>query len=297
MGDTLEHKITRVTLIGIWINLILVILKLFFGYWGQSDALVADGYHSLSDFVTDFIVIYCTSIAYKKADKEHPYGHGKYETISTVAIGLILMLIGIYIAYDGVSVIYGAVKGKIIPKPSVWTIIIACISIASKEYCYRFTIKKGKALNSTILIANAWHHRSDAFSSIATLIGVSISYCMGEVWRIMDPITSIVIAIFIIVAAFGIMKPSVKELLEVGLPEKEKREIEEIIESIEGVKYLHNLRTRKNGNSKIIDVNIHVPADMSVKCAHNISNEIESKIRDHYVGTHIIIYIHIEPDE
>lgn len=287
--------IRKVTLFGFWINALLVILKLFFGYWGHSDALVADGYHSVSDFISDFIVLFFVSIAYKKADLEHPYGHGKFETVASVLIGLILFIVALYIGTEGIVTITKIVHGIRMPKPSVWTIVIALVSIVLKEYCYKYTIRYGNKYDSSVLIANAWHHRSDSFSSIATVIGVSSSYFLGESWRILDPVAAVIIAILIAIAAIRLAKPSIDELLETGLPEKERIRIINIIKSVNGVKRVHNLRARKNGHSFIVDVNIHVDPDITVRAAHEISSGIEHKLQDEF-GTDIIIYVHIEPE-
>lgn len=287
--------IRKTTLVGFWINAALVIIKLFFGYWGKSDALVADGYHSVSDFVTDFIVLFFVGIAYKKADSDHPYGHGKYETIASVLIGIILLMVACGIGAEGISTIISYSKGTPLPKPSIWTIVVAIVSIFAKEYCYKYTIRYGKLYDSSALIANAWHHRSDAISSIATLIGVSASYFLGEHWRILDPIAAIVIAVFIGWSAFKLAKPSVAELLEAGLPLAEREEIMKIIGSVDGVKRVHNLRARRNGHSFIVDVNIHVDPDITVRTAHEIATGVEYRLRNAF-GPNMIIYVHIEPE-
>ncbi len=291
-----EVKIIRkVTLVGFWINFGLVIIKLLFGYLGHSDALVADGYHSVSDFVTDFIVLIFVGIAYKKADVEHPYGHGKYETIATVLIGIILFFIGIFIAYEGVNTIIGSFNGIPIPIPSWYTVIVAIISILAKEFCFKYTIKAGNRINSNALKANAWHHRSDAFSSVATLIGVSASLLLGAKWTIMDPICAILISILIMVSAYKISKPSINELLEVGIPDSQREEILKLIKDEPGVKKVHNLRSRRNGHSLIIDVNIHVDPDITVRASHQIATNIENSIRNKF-GSDCIMYVHIEPE-
>lgn len=203
--------IRHVTMVGFWINAVLVVLKLFFGYWGHSDALVADGYHSLSDFITDFMVLFFVGIAYKKADKEHPYGHGKFETAASVLIAGVLVAVAFGIGYGGINTIIGSFNGKEIPRPDIWTIVVAVVSILAKEFCYRYTIGVGRGLNSSAVIANALHHRSDAISSIATLIGVTLSYTLGEHWRILDPIASVIIAVFILISAIKIAMPSINE--------------------------------------------------------------------------------------
>lgn len=288
--------IRHVTMVGFWINFVLVILKLFFGYWGHSDALVADGYHSVSDFITDFIVLFCAGIAYKKADNEHPYGHGKYETVASVLIGIILFLVALFIGFEGVMTIIHYFNGISIPRPDFWTIIIAFVSIGAKEFCYQYTIKAGRKIDSSSVIANAWHHRSDAFSSIATLIGVSVSYFLGEHWRIMDPLASIVIAIFIAYSAYSIARPSVRELLEVSLPPEQIERVFNTIYSVPGVLSMHNLRARRNGYAYVVDMNIHVNPNITVTEAHKICDEIERRLKN-LLGSHSIIYIHIEPED
>ncbi|MDE7466659.1 MAG: cation diffusion facilitator family transporter [Muribaculaceae bacterium] len=294
--DSRVEVIRHVTMVGFWLNCLLVILKLFFGYWGHSDALVADGYHSVSDFITDIIVIVFAGAAYKKADAEHPYGHGKFETLATVLVGIILLFVGIYLLYEGIVTIITYAHGEIIPRPDIWTIIVALISILLKEWCYRYTRKEGLRIKASSLMANAMHHRSDAVSSIATLIGVILSFALGESWRVMDPIASIVIAGMIGYSAYEIAKPAIEELLEVSLPESEIDEIRLLASRVSGVINIHNLRARRNGHSIIIEMNVHVDPDITIKEGHRIANRIEKTLRD-CMGDDMIIYIHIEPEE
>lgn len=290
-----EFKIIRrVTLVGLWINVALVVAKLFFGYTGNSDALVADGYHSVSDFITDFIVIVFVATAYKAADREHPYGHGKYETAATVLISLILLGVGLFIGYEGVAALVGTLYGETLPRPDTMTLYVAVVSILAKEFCYRYTIMYGRRLDSSALRANAWHHRSDAISSIATVVGVSLAVFMGEDWRIMDPIASIVIAVMIAVSALKIAMPSINELLEISLPEQTLRDMHREIKSVPGVLKVHNLRSRRNGHSYIVDVNIHVDPEITVRQGHAISTAVERRLQEHY-GSDMITYVHIEP--
>ncbi len=295
VNDTIK-TIKKVTMTGVWINALLVIMKIFFGYWGNSDALVADGYHSMSDFITDVIVIVFVAASYKKADSGHPYGHGKFETIATVLIGLILFIVGAAIGYAGGIKLASALNGEILPQPDILTLYIAIVSIALKEFCYRYTLTYGKKLNSSALIANAWHHRSDAISSVATVVGVSFAIFLGMGWRIMDPIASILIAIMICVSAIKIAMPSVKELLEVSLPEEDVDKLRGIITSVPGVLKVHNLRARMNGHSCIVDVNIHINPDITVRAGHRIATEVEQKLKREFAPD-IIIYVHIEPQD
>ena len=289
-------KLRHVTLVGFWINAALVVLKLFFGYWGHSDALVADGYHSLSDFLTDFMVLYFVGVSFRKADKDHPYGHGKFETVGSLLISVVLILVALGIGVAAIETIMNAFNGKEIPRPDVWTIVIAAVSIVSKEYCYRYTMRYARRYDSPSLKANAWHHRTDAISSIATLIGVSLSYALGDNWRILDPITSIIIAVFIGVSAVSIARPSLSELLEASLPQAELVKIRQIIRSVPGVKRVHNLRARQNGRSIIVDVNIHVDPDITIREGHAIAEDAEKCLRKAF-DSNMIIYMHVEPEE
>ena len=289
-------KLRHVTLVGFWINAALVVLKLFFGYWGHSDALVADGYHSLSDFLTDFMVLYFVGVSFRKADKDHPYGHGKFETVGSLLISVVLILVALGIGVAAIETIMNAFNGKEIPRPDVWTIVIAAVSIVSKEYCYRYTMRYARRYDSPSLKANAWHHRTDAISSIATLIGVSLSFALGDNWRILDPIASIIIAVFIGVSAVSIARPSLSELLEASLPQAELVKIRQIIRSVPGVKRVHNLRARQNGRSIIVDVNIHVDPDITIRQGHAIAEDAERCLRKAF-DSNMIIYMHVEPEE
>lgn len=296
MGNDEIKIIRKATLVGLWINVALVILKLFFGYWGKSDALVADGYHSLSDFVTDFIVIVFVATAYKKADREHPYGHGKFETIASVLISLILLLVGLTIGYEGVVTLLSGLRGEILPRPDIWTLYVAVFSIVAKEFCYRYNMRYARKLDSSALKANAWHHRSDAISSVATVIGVSFALFLGDKWRIMDPIASIAIAVMIAWSSVKIAMPSINELLEISLPARTIRKMYEIIRQVPGVLRVHNLKSRRNGHSYIVDVNIHVDPDITVREGHAIASRVERQLHKEF-GSDMIIYVHTEPEE
>lgn len=287
--------IRRVTWIGFYVNAVLMVLKLIFGYLGHSDALVADGYHSLSDFATDFIILIFIGWAYKRADKEHPYGHGKIETFASMVIGLILLIVAVGIGTGGVISIISYFKGDILPVPDKFTLVIALIAIVSKEWLFRYTYRIGKKIDSSSLKANAWHHRSDAISSIATVAGVGLSLIPGQEWRIMDPLASIIIAVFIGISAVKISKPSINELLEKSLPHDQLEALKKEIRSVKGVIRYHSLRTRRNGHSYIVDVDIHVDPDISVKEGHEIATEVESRLHE-VLGKDLIVYVHVEPE-
>ncbi len=286
--------IRRVTWVGFWINAMLMVLKLAVGYLGHSDALVADGYHSLSDFATDFIVLAFIGIAYKKADDDHPYGHGKYETLASLIIGVALLIVAVAIGWEGAEAFIQALNGEVLPLPDIWTLVVAIFSIISKEYLFRYTFRIGQRIDSASLRANAWHHRSDAISSIATVIGVAASIFLGDSWRMLDPIASMVIALLIIASAVEICRPALKELLETSLPVAQMREIEAIVEATPGVCDSHRYRSRRNGHSYVVEFHIKVDPDISVRTGHTIATETESRLRQ-YLGHDLIVYVHVEP--
>ena len=292
--DNRLHIIRHVTWVGFWINALLMALKLAFGFYGHSDALIADGFHSLSDFGTDFIVLILVGIAHKGADNDHPYGHGKFETIASVIISLILLCVAAGITISGIRSIVGFAYGEPLLRPDIWTLVVAALSIAAKEWLYRYTMTNARAVESEALKANAWHHRSDALSSVAALAGIALSLFFGDKWTLADPITSLIIGLLIAYSAVKISIPSLGELMETSLPADVVQKIENSIDNTTGVLYYHNLRTRRNGHSAIIDVNIHVNPRMSVAEGHAIASEVENNIRQLISGD-AIIYVHVEP--
>lgn len=289
-----EKKAARVTWVGFFTNLILSAAKIVAGVVGRSSAMVADGIHSLSDFVTDFIVIIFIKISSKNEDSDHPYGHGKFETFATMLISFALFIVAIGIFYSGSVKIYEVLNGRTIERPTYLALVMAAVSIVVKEGLYWYTIIVGRKIDSPAVIANGWHHRSDAFSSIGTLIGISGAMFLGERWRILDPITSVIVGIFIVAVACKLARPSIQELLEVSLPKEIEAAIKEQVKETPGVKAFHHLRTRKNGNSFIIDMHIKVDARSSIVEAHDIATHVENNLKAAF-GKHTQVNVHIEP--
>ncbi len=289
-----EKEIYRLTIIGSIVNLLLVIIKFIGGTLGRSTAMIADAVHSLSDFLTDIIVLVFVRISGKPQDDSHDYGHGKYETLATLIIGVILMFVGIKILIDSSVLISKAVNGEILPRPEMIALIVAAISILAKEGLYHYTIYKGKSLNSKALTANAWHHRSDALSSIGTLIGISGAMFLGEKWRILDPIAAIVVSALIIKVAVDIMKPCIDELLERSLPKATEDDITEIMMSTPGVKAMHRLRTRRIGNNIAVEAHLKMDKNLPLVDAHAIASDVENRLREKY-GEQTHIGLHMEP--
>lgn len=289
-----EKKAARVTWVGFFTNLILSAAKIVAGVVGRSSAMVADGIHSLSDFVTDFIVIIFIKISAKNEDSDHPYGHGKFETFATMLISFALFIVAIGIFYSGSVKIYEVINGRTIERPTYLALVMAAVSIVVKEGLYWYTIIIGRKIDSPAVIANGWHHRSDAFSSIGTLIGISGAMFLGERWRILDPITSVIVGIFIIGVAYKLARPSIQELLEMSLPQEIEQKIEQKIQATPGVITFHHLRTRKNGNAFIIDMHIKVDARSSIVEAHDIATHVENNLKAAF-GKHTQVNVHIEP--
>ena len=289
-----EKKAARVTWVGFFTNLILSAAKIVAGVVGRSSAMVADGIHSLSDFVTDFIVIIFIKISSKNEDSDHPYGHGKFETFASMLISFALFIVAIGIFYSGSVKIYEVLNGRTIERPTYLALVMAAVSIVVKEGLYWYTIIIGRKIDSPAVIANGWHHRSDAFSSIGTLIGISGAMFLGERWRILDPITSVIVGIFIIGVAYKLARPSIQELLEMSLPQEIEQKIEQKIQATPGVITFHHLRTRKNGNAFIIDMHIKVDARSSIVEAHDIATHVENNLKAAF-GKHTQVNVHIEP--
>ena len=291
---TREKEIYKVTIWGSVVNLILLVFKFVAGIVGHSSAMIADAVHSLSDFITDIIVVIFVRISGKPEDEDHEYGHGKYETLATAIIGAILLIVGIGILVNSTTSIIDVFHGKELEAPSMLALVAAVVSILLKEVIYQYTVFKGKKLNSKAVIANAWHHRSDAFSSIGTLIGISGAIFLGVRWRVLDPIAALVVSAFIIKVSIGLIKPCLDELLEKSLPKEIENKIVSIILSNPEVTAPHHLRTRHIGNHIAIEVHIRMDGSMTLNNAHEITKKIEASLKEEF-GKDTHIGIHMEP--
>ena len=291
-----EKKIYHVTLVGSAVNIVLIVLKFIAGAIGRSAAMTADAIHSLSDLVTDIIVLVFIRISGKPGDSDHSYGHGKFETMATLIVGLILLFVGLGVAYSGIISVIASLKGHTPQPPGMLALIVAVISIILKEWTYRFTVSRGRSLDSPAVIANAWHHRSDAFSSIGTLAGIAGAMFLGERWRILDPVAAVIVSWFIIKTGYDIIRPCIDELLEKSLPPETAAEIAELIKSVPDVVGIHRLRTRRIGHNIAIEVHIRVDGNMTVHAAHELTREIERHLRQKY-GEETHIALHVEPNK
>lgn len=294
MKDERTATAQKVTWIGFFINLLLTIFKLIAGFLGKSTAMIADGIHSLSDFITDVIVIVFIGVSGKERDEDHQYGHGKYETFATLLISIALLVVGVGIFWSGLTKVIDVINGAVIEQPSIIALVAALVSIVTKEGLFWYTKIIGERINSQAVIANGWHHRSDAFSSIGTALGISGAIFLGEQWRILDPIAGIIVSFFIIKVAVELGLPSVHELLERSLPKDTEKEISDIINSNPEILAHHNLKTRKVGSIYAIDVHIKLDNNIAFVRSHDIATEIEQKLRKRF-GEKTITNIHTEP--
>lgn len=288
---TSERKITHLS---IWINIVLTGVKLAAGIFGRSQALIADAVHSLSDFATDIAVLVGLRYSSKPVDQDHPYGHGKYETLAAAVIALALGYVGFRIAGSAIQRIFHAMHGDALPMPSAFAFWAAVLSIVVKEWLYRATIKVAHATGSSSLVANAWHHRSDAFSSIATAAGVGAAAFLGNDWLILDPIAALFVSVFILKIAWQIMREQVGSLTDKNLGPEVCEEILAMARGIPGILEPHNLRTRMVGRTPVIDLHIRLRADLPLREAHEIASALERALRQRF-GKETIANLHPEP--
>ena len=292
--STREKEIYRVTLVGFVVNLILSAAKLAAGILGRSGAMVADAIHSFSDMATDIVVIVFARISSKPKDDGHDYGHGKYETLATIIISLALAAVGIGILSSSIGSIRTILEGGTLPRPGAVALVAAVVSIVAKEILYRYTVRVGRRIDSPSVIANAWHHRSDALSSLGTLAGIGCAYFLGEKWRIADPIAALLVAVFIFKIALDLIRTGLGELLEKSLPADVEQEILSIVTANPEIRSPHNLRTRRIGASIAIEVHVRMDGQMTVEHSHALTVEIERRLRARF-GEGTMIAIHVEP--
>ena len=291
-----EKEIYKVTLVGGAVNVILLLFKFVAGVIGHSSAMIADAVHSLSDFVTDIIVLVFVKISNKPQDKSHDYGHGKYETLALTIIGITLMAVAIGIIVKGAVKIASWANGETLEAPGMLAFWAAIVSIVLKEAVYRYSIIKAKQLDSKAVEANAWHHRSDALSSIGTAVGIGGAIFLGQRWVILDPVASVVVGAFIVKVAFDLLKNGIGDLMEQSLPDQVEDEILSLARGVDGVTEPHDLRTRRIGNHYAIELHILMDGGISLKEAHDKASEVEDILRQRY-GSDTHVVVHVEPKE
>jgi cation diffusion facilitator family transporter len=294
MAADREKQLTEVTLVGSAGNLALLTFKFVAGILGHSSAMVADAVHSLSDFVTDLIVLVFVRIGARPQDRSHDYGHGKFETLATLFVGLGLVGAAIGIIVSGALKFARWLQGESVEEPGKLALWAALVSILVKEILFRYTVARGKALDSPAVVANAWHHRSDALSSIGAAVGIGGAILLGERWTVLDPLASIVVGAMLVKVAWDLLHVSAGELTDMSLPEETEREIEEVIHSVPGVSQPHNLRTRRIGTRFAIEVHIRMDGKMTLEEAHERATAVERGLKDRF-GADTLVTLHMEP--
>ena len=289
-----NREIYKVTLVGGDINVILLLFKFIAGILGHSAAMVADAVHSLSDFVTDVIVLVFIRISGKPQDKSHDYGHGKYETLAMTLIGAALLFVAIGIIYSGAVKISIWANGEQLKAPGMLALWAALVSIVLKEGVYHYSMVKARQLNSQAVEANAWHHRSDALSSIGTAVGIGGAIFLGQRWTVLDPVASIIVGAFIIKVAVSLLRNGIGDLMEQSLPDAVEEEILRLAATVPGVAEPHELRTRRIGNHYAIELHILMDGGISLNEAHEKASEVEDLLRERY-GEETHIAVHVEP--
>ena len=289
-----EKEIYKVTLVGSAGNVLLVIVKFIAGILGHSSAMVADAVHSLSDFLTDVVVLVFVGVSARPQDPSHDYGHGKFETLATLFISLALAGAAIGIIVSGALKFASWLEGEDLPAPGQLALWVALLSIAVKELMFQYTARKGRKLESSALTANAWHHRSDALSSIGTAVGIGGAVLLGGRWTVLDPLASIVVGAMLLGVAWKILRPSMGELTDESLPESVEKEILDILGSGSGVSEPHNLRTRRIGNRVAIEAHIRLDGALTLQEAHDRTTALENRLKDRF-GPGTIVTLHMEP--
>lgn len=290
-----SREIRRITWIGLWINLFLSALKFTAGVFGHSSVLIADAVHSLSDLLTDFAVILGSKYWSRPPDRDHPYGHAKIETLITLLIGSALILVAFGLLVEAVQSLFSLLQQGAPTSPTSLALVAALISVAVKEFLFRITVRVGMRIKSSAVIANAWHHRSDALSSIPAAVAVGTCLLLGDRYAFLDPVGTVVVALMIVYAAWQIIRPTFAALLDAGASAAHCDRIAELIESVPGIRSLHKLQTRFVGPTGIsVALHVQVDPDMSVTDAHTLTHEIKAKLLREDPDV-IDVFVHVEP--
>ena len=291
---TREKEIYKVTLVGSAGNAALLTFKFIAGVMGNSSAMIADAVHSLSDFITDIVVVVFVGISAKPQDTSHDYGHGKFETIASFLIGLALVAAATGIVVTGALKLLAWWGGAELESPGWIALWAAVLSVVIKELLYQYTARRGRKLDSQVMIANAWHHRSDALSSVGAAVGIGLALWLGQHWAVFDPLASVVVGLMLLRVAYKLLKTSIGELTESSLPAETEQEIEQIILSFGDVRQPHNLRTRRIGNRIAIEAHVRMDGRLPLETVHERATTIERKLKERF-GNNTHVTLHMEP--
>lgn len=285
----------RVTWLSVGVNILLMAGKFAVGLLGHSAAMVADAVHSASDFATDFAVMVGMRLAGRPQDHDHPYGHGKYETLAAILVGIALCGVGLMISFHAGEALYAAARhGRYPQRPELIALWAGLVSIAAKEVLYQLTAKVARQTANDALLANAWHHRSDALSSIATSAGAGAAALFGGKWALLDPIAAIAVGLILLRLAWSIVRDSLDKLMEHGMSPEENAHILALLESIPELSEPHHLRSRMVGAVAVIEVHFRVDPEMTVREGHELASHAEHLLKERF-GQDAIVTIHVEP--
>ena len=288
--DARYKEVRKVTLVGAFVDLVLGVVKIVIGLSSGSQALVADGVHSLSDLATDFLVLFAAKHSHRAADAEHPYGHGRIETVATVVLGAALIIVAIGITYDAMR---RMLEPELLMHPGTLALVVALVSVASKEAIYQYTASAARRLRSKMLHANAWHSRSDAISSIVVVIGIGGAMAG---YPYLDAIAAVTVALMIAKIGWDLLWKSLQELIDTSLEDEEVDAIRNSIIDVHGVQALHMLRTRRSGNDALVDVHILVDPTLSVSEGHQIGEQVRTGLIGQMDDISDVT-VHIDPED
>ena len=291
VADQDTHQVRRITWIGLVINVGLSGLKFVVGVVGASQAVIADAFHSLSDLATDVVVLFGVKYWSVPPDEEHPYGHRRIEALITAVIGLVLAGVGVGIGYKAIS----TVRDLHVRQPGWVAATGPALSIVLKELLYQWTVAIGRRVKSSAVIANAWHHRSDAMSSVPALLAVILSRYNPE-WAFLDHVGALIVALFILKVSWDIVMPSLGELIDRGATLQDRVRIRQIVRDVAGVRSLHAVRTRRFGSHLHVDLHVLVDPELSVRAGHDISEEVKRALMEREPRV-LDVVVHLEPAE
>lgn len=281
----------RVTLVGAAVNVVLAAAKVVVGLLVHSQALVADGVHSLSDLVSDLLVLAAARFGSKEADADHPYGHGRFETVATLGVGVVLIAVAAGFVYDAVQRLMAP---EALVAPGAWALVVALAAVLAKELLYQYTMRAGRRVRSKLIQANAWHHRSDALSSVVVLGGI-IGARAGFPW--LDAVAAIVVAVMVAAMGWQFVWDAIKELVDTAVDPEELAALGEVIESVEGVHSFHRLRTRHIAGEVLVDVHILVDRKLTVSEGHRIADEVQARLLERVEATgDVLVHVDVEQE-
>ena len=288
--DARYKEVRKVTLVGAVLDLLLGVVKIVIGISSGSQALFADGVHSLSDLATDFLVLFAAKHSHREADAEHPYGHGRIETVATVALGAALIVVALGISYDALR---RMLEPELLMHPGMLAMAVALVSVVSKEVIYQYTARAARRLRSKMLLANAWHSRTDAISSIIVMIGIGGAMAG---YPYLDAIAAVAVALMIAKIGWDLLWKSLQELIDTSLEDEQLEAIRNSIIGVHGVNALHMLRTRRSGNDALVDVHILVDPALSVSEGHQIGEQVRGVLIDQMEEVSDVT-VHIDPED